>query len=657
MSAIWGYISKGRELTNELVTAMGASMSGYKLDRIEEINQSGVYFACGHQYITPEAVTDVSPIYDSADDLYFAGDCFLYNRADVIRELKQNPGNKEILGDKSPETMGDALLAYYAYRFLGNDFVRILRGSFAFAIYREKERELHLFSDHLCKRYLAYYAGEDFVCFGSTYAPLKACLGTKLKLDRAQIISTYRNRTPMNFFEPEKTVYQDIYHLDNAVHVSIDLNTLHKKREIYWDPIAGMKKLHGKTDAEYQALFLETYQHLVQSHLRARKETGIMLSGGLDSASVAAYAAPYLEKQGKQLFSYTTVPSSQYQCNENSWMMENESYLIEEQRKRYPNLCPRYITGDYDNCLTSVGFFQKIYGIPVKPSINNVNIDKMGAAAGKDSCSILLSGANGNATVSYGKIGEYISLTIRKGHFIRALKEMFRFCKKHKLSRKKYFMKWVKLMVTHPFMLPPEDDYYLRREDVKKYHLDHLQREARKTFGDEYCLTERQKDHFIYIPGQYIQKGFYYTCQGLQYGYLQLDPTLTVEMVELCLSLPNECFVHNGTERRLIRDYMKELIPYPIIDDKKKFGVQAADFAYRVNRDWDQVKDSVYDILSEPVLREYLDGEKLDKLLETIHTHEYDLDKVTVCDTALICSLGCFLRDFYAEKDADMLET
>ena len=63
-------------------------------------------------------------------------------------------------------------------------------------------------------------------------------------------------------------------------------------------------------------------------------------------------------------------------------------------------------------------------------------------------------------------------------------------------------------------------------------------------------------------------------------------------------------------------------------------------------RDWDTLKASVYDILEEPLLREYLEEEKLKELIQTIQKEEYHLDKSTVWDAALISSLGYFLRDF-----------
>ena len=53
------------------------------------------------------------------------------------------------------------------------------------------------------------------------------------------------------------------------------------------------------------------FRHCVEDVIRegrGGKETGILLSGGLDSNAVAAYAAPYLAARGKKLYSFTAVP-------------------------------------------------------------------------------------------------------------------------------------------------------------------------------------------------------------------------------------------------------------------------------------------------------------------------------------------------------------
>lgn len=650
MSAIWGYISKAKSIDNSIISGMNASMSEYKLDRIEQISQNSVFFVCGHQYITNQAVTDVSPIYDSSRNLYFTADCFLYNRDAIISTLTKHPNFSRLIQSNSLNICGDAQLAFYAFQLLGYSFVNILRGSFSIAIYDEIGKNLHLYTDHLSKRYLTYYVGDNYVCFATTYKPIKFCLGNQLELNRQFIINSYRDMGPMNFAEAGYTVYRNVFHVDNATHVTICLDTQKIKKEIYWNPIRSVKKLRNKSDNEYKDIFLKTYESIIQAQLRARKQTGIMLSGGLDSASIVAYAAPYLNKEGKKLYSYTSVPTSQYSSTGDTTIIENETSLIKEQCKWHANLCPRYITSDSVNCMTNMEQFQREYDIPVKPSINNVNIDMMGKAASEDDCSILLSGANGNSSVSYGNIGSYLSLSLQQGHLRQLLHEVKVLCYHNNLSLNKFFRNWIKVILHYILISPEKTTCFLYAKDIKKYNLSNIAKKSKKKYGDREFTTLRQKYNFMYMPMLYIQKGFYYTCQGLLHGYLQLDPTLTVEMIELCISLPDECFVHNGVERRLIRDYMKDLIPPSILDVRKGVGIQAADFAYRVNRDWDNVKESVFDILNEPLLREYLDEKKLFELLEEIQEHEYALDKPLVLYVTLIGSLGYFLRDFIGLK-------
>lgn len=48
------------------------------------------------------------------------------------------------------------------------------------------------------------------------------------------------------------------------------------------------------------------------------------------------------------------------------------------------------------------------------------------------------------------------------------------------------------------------------------------------------------------MPLVYQHMGFYDTYNSLRYGILSVDPTLTKEMVELCLGMPIDCFVRNG---------------------------------------------------------------------------------------------------------------
>lgn len=145
------------------------------------------------------------------------------------------------------------------------------------------------------------------------------------------------------------------------------------------------------------------------------------------------------------------------------------------------------------------------------------------------------------------------------------------------------------------------------------------------------------------MPLVYQHMGFFDTYDSLRYGILPVDPTLTKEIVELCLNLPLECFVSNGKERRLIRDYMKGYVSDKILDNFSARGIQAADYSFRVKRDWQKIKDKVLWLIGNPQLREYLDWEKLENLLQRLSEDENCTDEVMVAEAAVISSLSAFL--------------
>ena len=88
---------------------------------------------------------------------------------------------------------------------------------------------------------------------------------------------------------------------------------------------------------------------------------------------------------------------------------------------------------------------------------------------------------------------------------------------------------------------------------------------------------------------------------------------------------------------------MKGYVPDSILDNYAGRGVQAADYAFRVNRDWDVIRDDVNRLLNNSELLEYVDKNKLQRLLDEINANEYHLDKTVVAEAAVISSLSAFL--------------
>lgn len=639
MSAIWGMISQTNHPTDTIAQKMQESMKNFKIDQYCHILRDSAYFACGMQYFTEASHADTLPLYDEKNGIHFTADCVLTNRAELIELLM------DIYQGEPMSSYGDGVLSYKAYLHFGEGFVTRLRGSFSFAIYNTQKRELLLYADHFARRYLAYYIDKEQVCFSTAYQPLLAVLNKEQRpINEQWIAAAYTDCTADTVKLHGTTVYENIYHVEPGQYVKIHLTTGEKDAISYWNPLINYKKLTGKTDEEYRSLFLSTFQKAVNDLLCTEGEVGIMLSGGLDSSSVAAFSAIALAKENRKLYSYTAVPAKDYTVKNTYTSIENEESFIWAQQQMYPNIYPQFISSDQINCFTNIALHTSCYQEPIKPIINMVNTHGMLEQAAKDGCRLMLTGQNGNATISYGNVRTFIYQKLKKLHLREAYGEFNAFCKRHRVSRK-YFIKiyiktWYELRFK-PFRFG--EDCLLSNELLQKYKLLSLERTLLKKRGSGCMDTEQQRDGFCFMPLVYQHMGFYDTYGSLRYGVLSVDPTLTKEMIELCLSLPIDCYVKGGKERRAVRDYMKGYVPDMILDNYAGRGVQAADYAHRVNRDWDTIKDEVYRLLQNPMLSDYMDKEKIQNLIDEIKRNEKQLDKTMVAKAVVVGALSEFL--------------
>ena len=645
MSAIWGMIANNTNISDTTVSLMQDSMKEFKIDSCRNLVHDSVYFACGLQFFTETSHQEQLPFYDEGNDIYFTADCVLTNRDDVIRLLC----NDNINNTGSTENLlawGDSALSYRAYLRFGERFVEHLRGSFSFAIYHKGKQELLLYTDHFARRYLAYYWDNDKVCFSTAYQPLLSILDkTQRRLNRHWLAAAYTDCSADTVKLHGATVYENIFHVEPGQYIKISTTNHSMEKCTYWNPLKNLEKLHLNNDEDYRNLFLTTFRKAVTDLMCVDGEVGIMLSGGLDSSSVAAFSASELQKRGKKLYGYTAVPSKDYTAKNTRIHIEDETDYILAQQQMYPNLHPQFISSDKTNAFTEITQHVTRYAKPVKPILNMVNTHGMMQQAALDGCKLMFSGQNGNATISYGNIRTYIYQKLRRFRFRDAYHEFQCFCRMHRVSRK-YFLKvyletwWEEHLKKFQF----GDDCFLKQEDISNYKLKTLEKSTLKQRGNGCMDTEQQRNGFCFMPLVYQHRGFYDTYGSLRYGILSVDPTLTKEMLELCLSMPIDCFVKNGKERRAVRDYMKGYVPDCILDNYAGRGVQAADFAFRVNRDWDSIKEDVFALLNNPKLQEYLDKEKLQPFVNKLKQNEYKLEKSDVAKAAVVASLSAFLN-------------
>ena len=202
-----------------------------------------------------------------------------FERGELTREL----GLKSI-----PEV--DAQLVLYAYRRWGREGIRRLRGIFAVFIW-DGERECLLAArDHLGLEPLFYARARDEWLFAPSPSTLLAQPGVPRAPNAAVLVDAIYWQWPF----PEETSLQGIRRvLPGHVVTVTDVSSTSNR---YWKPFDELEE-RGWATSDELAEFDRLLERSVSQSLDLGS-SGIFLSGGLDSVSIAAVAVDLAKRRG-----------------------------------------------------------------------------------------------------------------------------------------------------------------------------------------------------------------------------------------------------------------------------------------------------------------------------------------------------------------------
>lgn len=203
-------------------------------------------------------------------------------------EIYNHPELKKSLIDKGfrYKSNSDTETVLYAYMAWGVDCLKLLKGMFAFAIYDQVERKLFIARDISGEKPLYYWQHDNGFEFGSE---LKSLLLSP-NLDRKLNPLAFQQYLNNGYIGSDLTFIVGVKKLPAAHYLVYNLNDKEITIERYWDipPFDNSKKV------EKQEL-LEKLDNLlaksVKNQLLSDLPIGVLLSGGVDSSLVAAYAA------------------------------------------------------------------------------------------------------------------------------------------------------------------------------------------------------------------------------------------------------------------------------------------------------------------------------------------------------------------------------
>jgi asparagine synthase (glutamine-hydrolysing) len=258
----------------------------------------------GHTLLatTPEATRERLPLQDPGTGCTITADVRLDNRDDLLRRLRLRRG---------VET-GDAQIILASYLRWGERCVERLVGDFAFAIWDPRSHTLFCARDHLGVRPFHYHhAPGRLVAFASEARAVLSLPVVPFRIDEGRIADYLID---LEGVDQTSTFFEDVHRLPPAHTLTATPDHLLIRR--YWRLEAG-DELRLGSDDEYADAFLEVFSTAVGSRLRGAPRVGAMLSGGMDSGSVAAIASSLLHSsQLGPLRTFSAISPDALACKE-----------------------------------------------------------------------------------------------------------------------------------------------------------------------------------------------------------------------------------------------------------------------------------------------------------------------------------------------------
>lgn len=520
----------------------------------------------------------------------------LDNRAELLEALGRS--------GKDAERLADGTLVGLAFDRWGEDVSGHLQGDWALAAWDRRERRLLLARDVCGNANLYYYEGQGFVAFASSLKALLTLPGVDKKPDTlrlAQVLVSWPHNA-------ERTAYEGFRRLVWAHMLTIGPEGPGPCRR-YWSP-EGRERLVYRRDEDYVEAFLEHYDRAVQNCLRTRKPVGAMLSGGRDSGSVVAMAAPLLARDGRELAAYTSVPllapdGAGPARQGDEWELAQATAAIAG-----GNVRSIAVDAAGYSVLGGIEHFLELHDGPSHAASNHYWIQAVTETAVRDGVGVVLTGAMGNATVSWAGNGSAL-LALIQGQRDVAFQLLLHAEANLWLTLKRQVFKpllqpqrrWLRRLRS-PKGKPWQTYSALNPHMAAELDMDSRMRAAGYDPTFTFSPLEDGRPRF-FAPAWGIGAGIWSEI-GAAHSVSFRDPTSSLSMLEFLLRVPDDQFRRDGQASFLLRRAFRNRLPGTVLSGRQK-GLQAADIGHRILGEQRAIESCLDSLEAAPLAVELLD--------------------------------------------------
>ncbi len=605
MSEFRGYLAFAAEaLTEQDRSRVGAAFLGTGIAKPRVWRDDVATLAHAQRAATAEDRAERQPIEDAAGRVVLF-DGYLFDPAALIADLCLRP--------RTPDS---EIVAAWLDRY-GFDALHRLQGDFGCAVWDSRARRLHLIVAPMAMRTIYWHARPNGFWFATTLSALHQFPGVPKQLDPLQLALQFTTSVG----DPADALYKDTRLVPSGSHVIADPGGV--RQHIFWQLDTNRRVTMKSPDAYVEAA-RALLDQAVRRSMRTAQTPGVLLSGGLDSAAVAASAARMLAPD--PLNSYTVEPPSGHELAARGGWYDRERPYVDALAALYPNLHPHFCHSDDPASIEMdpTPFF--VAG--GRPLVNANHIgwfDPAYRAAQRNGHNVLLTGQSGNLTLSYsglrglgdlaraGRVDQLIRLlpgaaryrqntlwgTLKGEVLIPALPAKLRAA----------LWRW-----RHGDAAPSTKYAAIRSEFAEQVGLD----AALAQQGDDglaFYGTDSRKLIVHHLGAQRVRMLETIRTIRSYYGLELRDPLADPDLAEFCVAIPRDQYLLGGVQRSLARRVLADRLPDALLAERG-FGRQNPEWFARITAQRESFAAEIEQLANVPLAAEMLDLPRLKQLIE-----------------------------------------
>jgi len=537
---------------------------------------------------TAESRADHNPEANADNQPIIAAWARIDNRTELGEKLGINASNPEI---------SDSNFILSAYQKWGEDCVEHLVGDFVFVIFDIQKQKLFCARDHMGVRPLYYHLSDNRFIFGTSLMIFHQLEGFELKPSQ-QWMANFLLSLSMGF---DATPYPDILKLPPAHCLTVSATGSYLRQYFRFTPESTLQLNDSR---EYVDAYREMLEESIRCRLRSEHPIGTELSGGIDSSSIAAYAASLLSQPQSQLHAfafsgYQREPELIHAVNQAYPMAATHMFPYPSDYTEYPQLIDQSLNvlgypAEFANAIDHTPFYQVAEGSGIRTLLSGFGGDEFVSNHGVVAQIELLTG------------GEYRKLYQNtRGNPLARVLRMLKLALRWQYTKKRHYAPGFYESYSQRWPHQPIKDEWVSRFDLHRHFMEEAIYDSGysnlNAFILERCWTP-------FVTARTENCTLMAASRKIEYRW----PLLDVRLISLFLSIPaSEKYAH-GTGRWLHRRAIDGIVPKTIAwNPSKDMGPS------------DTVEGSIsppqIKLLGlHPALRKILDPKKMAIQLETL---------------------------------------